>query len=127
VDGTLNVAEPVVPADPMTSSGSKIVPGVVAVVGGVVGVVGVVGAPGVSASGVNVTDAEAFKVVLAAVTVTVCLVEIVLGAVYKPAELMVPTAGLIDHVTLGGPLPPIPLELDTVAANCCVFEAVSAT
>jgi hypothetical protein len=109
----------------MTSSGNKIVfePPVV-VVGGVVGVVGV---PGVAASGVNVTDAEAFKVLLAAVTVTVCWVEMVLGAVYNPVELIVPTIGLIDQVTLGGPLPPIPLELLTVAANCCDFDTVSAT
>ena len=36
---------------------------------------------------------------LVAVTVTVWELEIEAGAVYRPAALMLPTAGLIDHVT----------------------------
>jgi hypothetical protein len=50
-----------------------------------------------------------------------------LGAVYTPLELMLPRTGLIDQVTLGGALPPSPLELVTAAVNCCVFDAESET
>jgi hypothetical protein len=89
--------------------------------------VGGVGVVGDVAGAVSTTDAEAVKDVLVAVTVTVCEAEIVLGAVYNPLELMLPTAGLIVHCTLGGPLPPIPLELVTVAANCCVLDAANET
>lgn len=52
---------------------------------------------------------------LVAVTVTVCCVVILAGAVYKPAALKLPVpAGLIDQLTLpfANPL--------TVALNCCV-------
>jgi hypothetical protein len=38
-----------------------------------------------------------------AVTVTVCTLVIVAGAVYSPEELIVPTEGLIDQVTAGVP------------------------
>ena len=51
---------------------------------------------------------------LAAVTVTVCGAAIVEGAVYRPVEEIVPTGGLIDHVTPALPAP------ETVAANCCM-------
>src|ERR1035437_6366355 len=51
-----------------------------------------------------------------AVTVTVCDVRILDGAVYRPAEEMVPTGGLIDQVTAGLLAP------KTVAANCCLPE-----
>jgi hypothetical protein len=36
---------------------------------------------------------------LVAFTLTVWVPEIEAGAVYRPAALMLPTAGLIDHVT----------------------------
>src|ERR1039457_5627876 len=51
-----------------------------------------------------------------AVTVTVCDVRILDGAVYRPAEEIVPTDGLIDQVTA------VVLVPKTVAVNCCVPE-----
>lgn len=120
----MNVTDFVVPPGPITSTGKRIVVGVVVVVtGGGVGAVGVV----VAGDAVNVTEADAVKVVLVAVTLTVCCVATVLGAVYNPLELMVPTAGLTVQVTVGGPLPPIPLEAVTVAVNCCVFAGATVT
>jgi uncharacterized membrane protein len=65
--------------------------------------------------GVIVTLAVAFLVVsatLVAVTVTVCGLPSVAGAVYRPPLEIVPTAGLIDHVTPAFAVPP------TVAVNC---------
>jgi hypothetical protein len=53
---------------------------------------------------------------LAAVTVTVCEVATLDGAVYRPVEEIVPTDGLIDQVT---PVLPAP---ETVAANCWVAD-----
>jgi len=55
---------------------------------------------------------------LVAVTVTVCEVVTVDGAVYSPAVLRVPTAGLNDQFTAVFVVPV------TVAVNCCVCEAV---
>ena len=63
---------------------------------------------------VFVTSAE-----LAAFTVTVCADVIVAGAVYRPLVEMLPTNGLIDHVTALFVDPP------TVAVNCCVLPAAS--
>ena len=53
---------------------------------------------------------------LVAVTVTVCAVVTVAGAVYNPPLLTVPApvAGLIVHVTA------VLLVFVTVAVNCCV-------
>ena len=51
---------------------------------------------------------------LVAVTVTVWEPEIEAGAVYMPAALMLPTSGLIDHVTAVLPV------LVTVAAKLWV-------
>ena len=51
---------------------------------------------------------------LRAVTVTVCDVGILDGAVYRPAEEIVPTDGLIDQVTA------VLLVPKTVAVNGCV-------
>jgi hypothetical protein len=69
------------------------------------------------AFGIKVTFDEADTAVFAwlvAVTVTVCCVEMVAGAVYKPDELIVPVpAGLIVQVTA------VLLVLVTVAVNCC--------
>ena len=56
-----------------------------------------------------------------AVTVTVCDVVILEGAVYRPAEEIVPTDGLIDHVTA------VFLFPRTVAVNCRVPEVVKLT
>ena len=56
--------------------------------------------------------------VLVAVTVTVWVDEILLGAVYSPVLEIVPTEGLMAHVTA---VLLVPL---TVAVNCCVCEAV---
>ena len=53
---------------------------------------------------------------LVAVTVTVCDVRILDGAVYRPAEEIVPTDGLIDQVT------EVLLAPKTVAVNGCVPE-----
>ena len=47
-----------------------------------------------------------------AITVTVCDVRILDGAVYRPAEETVPTDGLIDQVTA------VLLVPKTVAVNC---------
>jgi hypothetical protein len=47
-----------------------------------------------------------------AVTVTVCDVRILDGAVYRPAEEITPTAGLIDQVAA------VLLAPKTVAVNC---------
>ena len=67
--------------------------------------------------GISVTVADAETVGsawLVAVTVTVCCEVMLDGAVYKPEELMVPTAGLTDQVTA------VLLAFDTVAVNCWV-------
>lgn len=58
---------------------------------------------------------------LAAVTVTVWGVATLDGAVYRPAEEIVPTRGVIDQVT---PVLPAP---ETVAANCCVPDGAKLT
>ena len=52
---------------------------------------------------------------LVAVTVTVCCVLMVAGAVYNPVLLIVPTFGLSVQVTNVFPDPPL-----TVAVNCWV-------
>src|ERR1035441_7081355 len=49
--------------------------------------------------------------------VTVVLDATIVGAVYKPELLIVPNAGLLDHVT------PVLLVPVTVALNCCVPPA----
>ncbi len=54
---------------------------------------------------------------LVAVTVTVCNEVILEGAVYNPAVLIVPTAGLTDQTTPA-------VEFVTVAVICCVWPAV---
>ena len=62
-----------------------------------------------------VTLAVAFLLVsatLVAVTVTVCGLPSVAGAVYRPLLEIVPTAGLTDHVTAAFVAPA------TVAVNC---------
>jgi hypothetical protein len=56
---------------------------------------------------------------LVARTVTVCDVVTDAGAVYKPEVEMVPTDGLIDHVTA------VLVEPVTVALNCRVCELLS--
>jgi hypothetical protein len=56
---------------------------------------------------------------LVAFTVTVWELVIEVGAVYRPAALMLPTSGLTDHAT---PVLAVPL---TVAVNCWFCEAVS--
>jgi hypothetical protein len=56
-----------------------------------------------------------------AVTITVCGVRILAGAVYRPAEEIVPTDGLIDQVTA------VLLVPKTVGANCCVPEGARLT
>jgi hypothetical protein len=74
-------------------------------------------------SGVNVTVAEALLVrsaTLVAVTVTVCWLAMVAGAVYEPALPIVPVFGLRLQVTAALLLP------ETVAVNCCVCEGVKA-
>jgi hypothetical protein len=58
---------------------------------------------------------------LAAVTVTVCAVATLDGAVYRPVEEIVPTDGLIDQVT------PVLLAPETVAVSCCVLDGVKPT
>ena len=58
---------------------------------------------------------------LVAVTVTVWEPGIEAGAVYRPAEEIVPTDGLIDQVTA------VLLVPKTVAVNCCVPEGVKLT
>jgi hypothetical protein len=58
---------------------------------------------------------------LRAVTVTVCDVGILDGAVYRPAEEIVPTDGLMDQAAAALLVP------KTVAVNCCVPEGVKLT
>jgi hypothetical protein len=58
---------------------------------------------------------------LRAVTVTVCDVRILDGAVYRPAEEIVPADGLIDQVTA------VLLVPKTVAVNGCVPEGAKLT
>ena len=72
-------------------------------------------------AGVTVTLAVADLVgscTLVAVTVTVCGLPSVAGAVYRPPLEIVPTAGLTDHVTAVFVVPV------TVAVNCCVCDGV---
>src|SRR5690242_21745354 len=74
-----------------------------------------------AAVGVSVTVAVPLLLAsawLVAMTVTVCCVVIVAGAVYSPPALMLPAFGLIDHVTAVFALPV------TVAVNCCVCPAL---
>jgi hypothetical protein len=54
---------------------------------------------------------------LVAVTVTVCCELILEGAVYNPVDEIVPTLGLMDHVTA------VLLVSVTVAVNCLVWFA----
>src|ERR1039457_7220452 len=56
-----------------------------------------------------------------AVTVTVCDVRMLDRAVYRPAEEIVPTDGLIDQVTA------VLLVPKTVALSCCVPEGAKPT
>jgi hypothetical protein len=56
-----------------------------------------------------------------AVTVTVCDARTLDGAVYRPAEEIVPTGGLIDQVTA------VLLAPKTVAVNGCVPEGAKLT
>jgi hypothetical protein len=75
-------------------------------------------------SGFNVTVAEPFLVVsatLVAVTITVCWVAIVAGAVYRPELPMVPVFGLKLQVTAVLPV------YETVATNCCGWDGASDT
>jgi hypothetical protein len=79
----------------------------------------VVGDTATVTGGSNVTDAVATAALLAAlvaVTVTVCAVATVAGAVNNPLLLIVPApvAGLIVHVTA------VFVVFATVAVNCCV-------
>src|ERR1017187_7259236 len=77
---------------------------------------------------VMVTLAEADSVgsaPLVAVTVTVWEPEIEAGAVYRPAEEMAPTDGLIAHVTAFLTRPRLLPE--TVVVNCCVPEGAKLT
>jgi hypothetical protein len=53
--------------------------------------------------------------------VTVWAVRTLAGAVYRPAEEIVPTDGLIDQVTA------VLLVPKTVAVNCCVPEGAKLT
>src|SRR6185503_754806 len=80
----------------------------------------VVGAT-LTATGCRITVAFADLVKsawLVAVTVTVCVAGIVVGAVYRPLAEIDPTLlGVIDQVTAVLPVPV------TVALNCCVWEA----
>jgi hypothetical protein len=65
--------------------------------------------------GTTVTPAVAFLLVsatLVAVTVTVCGLLSVAGAVYRPPLEIIPTAGLTDHVTAVFVVPV------TTAVNC---------
>jgi hypothetical protein len=75
----------------------------------------VVGARETFTGGVTVTLAAAFLLVsamLVAVTVTVCGLPSVAGAVYRPPLEIVPTAGLTIHVTAAFVVPA------TAAVNC---------
>ena len=69
---------------------------------------------------VALADIAAFAA-LVAVTVTVCGAGILDGAVYWPAEEIVPAEGLIDHVAARLLVPRIP------ALNCCEPEAAKLT
>jgi hypothetical protein len=73
-------------------------------------------------SSVIVVDEDAVvSARLVAVTVTVCAVVMVAGAVYTPDALIEPTpAGLIDHVTA------LLAVLVTVAVSCAVWPMFSA-
>ena len=55
---------------------------------------------------------------LCAATVTVCDVKMSDGAVYRPAEEIVPVGGLIDHLSAALLVPM------TVAVNFCVLDGV---
>jgi hypothetical protein len=73
--------------------------------------------------GVMVTLAVAVllgSATLVAVTVTVCGLPSVAGAVYRPPLEIVPTAGLTDHVTAGfvNPVAAALVVPVTVAENC---------
>jgi hypothetical protein len=75
----------------------------------------------VTATGSSVAVAVADRVVsatLVALTLIVCGVKLT-GAVYSPAVEIVPTAGVIDHVTA------VFETFVTVAENCCVCDAPS--
>ena len=75
----------------------------------------------VTTGGWSVTVAVAVLVLsaeLAAVTVTVCAEASDAGAVYKPLVEMLPTEGLIDHVTA------VFVDPVTDAVNCCAPPAV---
>jgi len=88
-------------------------------VGGPVGVGVGLGAGG----GTSVTAADADLVASAfevAVTVMICCVVIELGAVYNPADEIVPTSGLADHTT------PV-VDPVTAATNGCVPDGPSET
>jgi hypothetical protein len=77
-----------------------------------------------AAVGMRVTVAVADFVVSAvdfAVTVTVCCVVQVLGAVYMPAAEIVPVEGLTDQVTA------VLLVLLTVAVNCWLWLVLRLT
>src|SRR5262249_36764749 len=63
---------------------------------------------------------RAASTVLQALTLTVCTLVIVAGAVYRPLALIAPTCGVIDQVTEVNGLPV------TVAVNGCVVPAVKA-
>lgn len=68
-------------------------------------------------AGTSVNDALPVTVAsatLVAVTVTVCGLDTVAGAVYSPALVIVPTAGLTDHCT------PELVSPVTAAVNCNV-------
>jgi capsular polysaccharide biosynthesis protein len=70
-------------------------------------------------SGLKVMVADALLVVsatLVAVTVTACWLATVDGAVYRPAPLIVPVAGLRLHVTA------VLAAFATMAVNCWVCE-----
>ncbi len=69
------------------------------------------------------TPAEPLAPEPVAVTVTVCTADMELGAVYKPVCVMLPTAGLMDQLTLTDPPPPSPPLAE--AENCWVWEAES--
>ncbi len=68
-----------------------------------------------------VVDDFAGFAVLAALTDTICIEDTLPGAVYKPLDDILPSCGLIVHVTaeLADPL--------TVAVNCCWFPCNTVT
>jgi hypothetical protein len=84
----------------------------------------------VAAAGITETVTEGLRATVAlaelvglatlvAVTVTVWELVIEAGAVYRPAEVIVPTDGLIDHVTVFSTKMPREAPA-TWAVNCCV-------